>query len=236
MSNIEVFVWAAAEGLPSTSPFCLKVIYALRLKELPHTITVVDRPPDWATRQKLPVIEIDGERIEDSTTILKRLDVLFPDTPRLYPTLSQQKAEVLLVEEWADQSLYWFLVLSRWSVDANFDRFASIIFGKLPPHLQQIIPPAARENNLTRLGNLGLLQLTPEERYERVREVGWILEQRLASNPYLSGEVITAADLSVFPVIQLMITCEFVDLVGLFDAFPQLKQWLARLEKQLATT
>jgi glutathione S-transferase len=93
MKKIEVFVWSAINGLPSSSPFCLKVITALRYKQIEHQITVVDRPPSWLKRGKLPAIKIDDQIVEDSTNILKLLDELAPSRALLYPNEEKKRAE-----------------------------------------------------------------------------------------------------------------------------------------------
>lgn len=41
---------------------------------------------------KLPVLDMNGQRIQDSTRIARYLDDTYPDLPRLYPLDPQQKA------------------------------------------------------------------------------------------------------------------------------------------------
>ena len=72
---------------PSRAPFTEKVRRALHLKKLDFQLREPESPEDyqrWSPRTGLlPVLEIDGERIPDSTEILFELDRRYPDPPLL---------------------------------------------------------------------------------------------------------------------------------------------------------
>lgn len=231
MKNIEVFVWSPFAGLPSSSPFCLKVIYALQYKQLDHHITVVNRPPEWIVRGKLPVIRIDSRTVEDSTNILKLLDELEPNSSQLYPTNKRERAETLLLEDWSDESLYWLLVYYRWAVNENFEKFKAIAFNNIPILLRFIIPTLIRKTTLKRLEGQGITKLPPEERLNRLKEACWCLEQKLQSHYFLVNQTITAADLAVFSVLQLIEKSQFTDFSEILTGYPLLSSWLTRLEE-----
>ena len=55
---------------------------------------------------KVPAVEIDGELIVDSTDIAYALDRLFPDPP-LLPTDPRERELCHVLEDWADESLYF---------------------------------------------------------------------------------------------------------------------------------
>lgn len=99
------------------SPFCQKVARALRHKGL--AFETVDyngllgaKVGRLSKVGKLPVLDIDGQRIQDSTCIARYLDEHYPDA-RLYPADPQQRALVELWEDWSDELLYWFEVWFR---------------------------------------------------------------------------------------------------------------------------
>lgn len=61
----------------------------------------------WLTRGRhytLPVIEIDRERIGDSTAIIAALEERHPE-PGLYPGSPEQRRRALALEDWFDQEL-----------------------------------------------------------------------------------------------------------------------------------
>lgn len=62
---------------------------------------------------KLPVVDINGERVQDSTRIARYLDQHFPELPRLYPEDPMQCAYTELWEDWADEVLYFYEVHFR---------------------------------------------------------------------------------------------------------------------------
>lgn len=100
------------------SPFCQKVARMLRFKGI--TFETVNyngilgaKVPMLSKVGKVPVLDINGQRIQDSTRIARYLDEAFPDAPRLYPTDPMQKAAVELWEDWADELLYFYEVYLR---------------------------------------------------------------------------------------------------------------------------
>ena len=100
---------------PAQAPYTEKVRRALRVKGLEFELREPESPEDyrrWNPKTGLlPVLEIDGEWIPDSTAILFRLDELFPDPPLLSPDalVAQQQRQL---ENWADESFLWYF--RRW--------------------------------------------------------------------------------------------------------------------------
>lgn len=96
---------------PAIAPYTEKVVRGLGLKKLPFELREPQGPEDykrWSPETGLlPVIEIDGERIHDSTQILLALDERFPEPPLLSsdPSVaSRQRA----LEDWVDESFIWY--------------------------------------------------------------------------------------------------------------------------------
>ena len=94
------------------SPFAIKVRAALALKGVavePVEITL-ERYPELLRlnpRAKAPVL-VDGETVvPDSTAILAYVERRFPQPP-LVPADAARRARTWLLEDWADESLYWF--------------------------------------------------------------------------------------------------------------------------------
>ncbi|ENW93423.1 glutathione S-transferase family protein [Acinetobacter sp. NIPH 298] len=105
------------------SPFCQKVARMLRFKEIAFETVNYNgvlgaKVPMLSKVGKVPVLDINGQRIQDSTRIARYLDETYPDLPRLYPLDPIQKAYVELWEDWADELLYFYEIHFRVS-DAN---------------------------------------------------------------------------------------------------------------------
>lgn len=110
MSDIVLHQW-------EISPFCQKVARALRHKGLDYETVnynglLATRVGRLSKVGKLPVLDIGGQRIQDSTRIARYLDEHRPE-PALYPADPQQRALAELWEDWADELLYWFEVYFR---------------------------------------------------------------------------------------------------------------------------
>lgn len=99
------------------SPFCLKIRAILEHKGLdytrrPLTPTSLLRLTRQGGIGKVPALEMDGRLVVDSTDIAHALDALVPDPP-LLPADARARALCHVIEDWADESLYflglWFM-------------------------------------------------------------------------------------------------------------------------------
>ena len=100
---------------PAHTPFTEKVRRALLYKGLEFELVEPTRGEDykrWSPKTgQLPVLDLHGEHVPDSTDILVRLDQAYPEPPLLSPdpTVAAQQRQL---EEWADESfLYYFMKL-----------------------------------------------------------------------------------------------------------------------------
>jgi glutathione S-transferase len=88
------------------SNFNEKVRWALDFKGVPHVrhslLPGGGRAMAFSRRGTLPVLDLDGERIVDSTRIIAALERRFPD-PALYPEDPAQRAAALELEEFFDE-------------------------------------------------------------------------------------------------------------------------------------
>lgn len=118
------------------SPFNRKVGHILRFKKLPYTkVNYNGLRGMMALRLskvgKLPVLDVCGERIQDSTRIARFLDARYPQHP-IYPADALQRAQVELWEDWADEVLYWFEVWFRLQQREALERFLDIMCDDRP--------------------------------------------------------------------------------------------------------
>src|SRR5262245_59854329 len=80
MSDLIVHQLPGAWGLPSISPFCLKLETYLRIAQIPFR-SVVDATPFRGPKRKLPWIEHEGRVIGDSGFIIEYLETRFSRDP-----------------------------------------------------------------------------------------------------------------------------------------------------------
>jgi glutathione S-transferase len=183
-------------GTPSVSPFCVKVHWALHLKKLEYEIRDTLFPKRVSPSGKLPIAEIDDERIVDSTAIMRRLDALVPE-PALYPSDPLLHARVHVLEDWGDETLYWTAVYYRWAVDENFARFAPHLFGKLPAMMRPMGPWVGRRAMLAQAVAQGIgrrsLGVVDAELEQHLKAI----DALVGDGGLLVGKALTAADLGV---------------------------------------
>ncbi|MFN7098385.1 MAG: glutathione S-transferase family protein, partial [Gammaproteobacteria bacterium] len=198
MTKIVIYSWPGVEGIASMSPFSLKPILAARAKGLVFDTEYVRRIPGWVTTGKLPAAVLDNNPVMDSTNIMKALDLLPSDKPALYPTDPALKADVILLEDWADESLFWYMVSFRFHNEANFTMFSQQAFGKLGWPWRALIPRVMRKTALSRLKAQGLGCLSERDRELNFKDLCQALDQRLNGRSYFVGSHLTAADIAVY--------------------------------------
>ena len=134
MGKIQLYQFAPLGDQESASPFCVKVQRAMRYKRIPFQIINATSPLQVRRlnpRGKLPVMIDDGMKLADSTEIVRHLETRHPE-PRLYPLEPRTRATALMLEDWADESLYWHVVYERWQISEQFSKFAKVIFSPVP--------------------------------------------------------------------------------------------------------
>jgi len=102
---------------PGQAPFTEKVRRALLYKGYEFELREPQTPEDykrWSPKTgMLPVLDLNGEHVPDSTDILFRIDRDRPDPPLLAtdPTVASQQRQM---EEWADESfLFYYMKYQR---------------------------------------------------------------------------------------------------------------------------
>ena len=128
------------------SPFCQKVSRMLKFKVIPfETINynglLSSKVPLLSKVGKLPVVDINGERVQDSTRIARYLDQHFPELPRLYPEDPMQCAYAELWEDWADEVLYFYEVHFRVSDKKAFNQVVEISSEGRPAFEKHLMKP-----------------------------------------------------------------------------------------------
>jgi glutathione S-transferase len=187
------------------SHYSEKVRWALDYKSIPYRtrapIPGAHMPVAlWLTRGRhytFPVIDIDGERIGDSTAIIAALEARHP-APALYPRSAAERERALGLEEWADEELgpnvrrYFFHELLR-----DPERFGAIA-GLAAPRAFRLMGSAGQGCARVMIGQR--YQATSDEAAERAlaRVLAGFdrLEAELGSGDYLVGETFSVADLT----------------------------------------
>jgi glutathione S-transferase len=198
MASIKLYQFGPVTGRESASPFCVKLHYALRYKRLPFEAVNLASPSQvkkYNPRGKLPVLGYDGTLIPDSTDAVRYLEQRHPE-PRLYPTDERERAQALMMEDWADESLYWHIVYENWLVDDQYDKFAVEIFAPMPAPIRPLVKIIARRATRGHLVGQGYGRLKPEEHRKMLWEsLDWL--NSIADGGFLCGKEPSIADVAV---------------------------------------
>jgi glutathione S-transferase len=215
------------------SPFCDKVRRVLHWKGVPYTvneIALADRRRVRALSPagKLPVIEHEGRAIADSTEIAYYLEQRFPQHP-LVPEDPVERARVHVLEDWADESLYFYEMRLRFTLAHNAVRtLPRLLHADAAParwFLARVMPRGIA--SITRTQGTGRMPLAQALR-EVERHVQAI-DGLLCGGDWLVAGRLTLADLAVFAEIACI--AETDEGAAILARVARVGQWMARVRE-----
>jgi glutathione S-transferase len=154
----------------------------------------------WLTRGRhytRPVMQLDGERIGDSTAIIAALERRVPEPP-LYPADPAERRRALELEDWFDEQLGPYIRrLGFHELREDPKRFDAIAERAAPPALARL----GRAGGVAGRAFVGLrYNARRREEADRAREKVFEaldhLEAELGDREYLAGDRFSVADLT----------------------------------------
>lgn len=212
------------------SPFCGKVRKALKHKGLAFSVVNYNgllalRAAKLSPAGKLPVLELDGDFIQDSSAIVHFLEARFPMAP-LIPSDPAQRALALVLEDWADESLYWYEVALRLGDPEVRPKAVELLCIGRPNWERWLVGIIAKSRYSKKLAAQGLGLLPLEQvRAQMMAHVASI-DQMLAAGPWLVGGLKSIADIAVSAQIDEMVRTS--SLAPRILEFSRVRDWLAR--------
>lgn len=214
----------------SISPFCGKVRRILEHKGLPYEVVDYNgfkarKAAGLSKVGKLPVLDYDGERIQDSSDIAVFLEHKHPERP-IFPADPELRARAHFWEDWADESLFWFEAHQRFMYAEASQQAARAITEGRSALERVIVGRMSRRIYGKRLAAQGLGRL-PNERVEQ-RLLGHVdmLETLLGNRRWLVGDDRTIADIAVAS--QLAEIMRSSHLAPELGRRAKVAEWLAR--------
>jgi glutathione S-transferase len=213
------------------SPFCDKVRRAMRLKgiewdsvEIPVIPSAKFKP--ISPTGKFPAVDFGGRIIVDSSDIIRHLDEIAPE-PRLVPLDPHHRADALILEDWADESLYFYdLTMRNWPQNRQWflDDLLHAETGFKRRLLDRFVPGALKKVATTQgLGRKSETQVTAD-----LALLYDSLAARLEGQDWLAGPAISIADLAVRSMVFVL--DRTVEAKALHEARPALAAWSARVD------
>ncbi len=194
-SNVVLHQW-------SISPFCQKVAKALRYKGI--AFSTVDyngalgaKVQGLSKVGKVPVLDINGQRIQDSTKIARYLDETYPELPRLYPLDPLARAQVELWEDWSDELLYFFEVYLRVNDPVALDAAVAVSSEGRPAYERVMMKPLLKAALWMQVLMQGTGRMAESDVHAEFRRHLDRIELILGQTGYLVGDAPTIADFAV---------------------------------------
>jgi glutathione S-transferase len=216
------------------SPYADKVRRALRWKGLDfetHEIRLTrrNRYRQLSPTGKFPVIVHDGQTIVDSTDILRFLDARFPEKP-LRPDDPRDAALATILEDWADESLYFFdLTMRPWPQNRAW--FVNDLLAHEPPGLVRTLLAGAIPGAIAKLAKShGLGRKSEATVVADLAALYDALETLVSGADWLAGPRLSGADLSVRAMVNVL--DRTVEAAALRKTRPALDAWCRRVDAE----
>jgi glutathione S-transferase len=184
----------------AASPFCDKIRRVLRYKQVPFTIY------EWPLAEvplireknpagKLPILEIDGTLIPDSTTIALEVERRHPQPP-LLPADPGQRAQVLALEDWADESLYFYEMTTRFG-EQDFDANVGKLLGGAPQEMVDAFAPMLRDSIRAATTAQGIGRKSAEQLASDIDRLFGAIEDLQRATGFVVGKALSLADIAI---------------------------------------
>ncbi len=214
------------------SPFCEKIRRVMQAKGLSFEVEEIALSQSLVRLKKinamgkLPCLEHGDRLMGDSTEIAHYLEATFPD-PALIPSTPRERALCHMLEDWADESLYFYHVRMRFTFPHNARRHLPLLVRHdtaMAGRLASLVLPNTFKAQLHQQG-VGrkpdaLVVLDVRRHVEAL--AGWL------DGDWLIGDRLTLADLAVFVQISGIRRTEEGE--RMIDERPRLAAWLDRVD------
>ncbi|HVN87818.1 MAG TPA: glutathione S-transferase family protein [Candidatus Binatia bacterium] len=184
----------------AASPYCDKVRRILRYKNVPFEIyewplaevaSIRDKNPSG----KLPFIEIDGGVIPDSTTIALEIERRHP-VPPLIPSDPALRAQVLVLEDWADESLYFYEMTTRFG-EQDFQANVPKLMAGAPKEMIDAMAPMLRDMFAQTTTTQGIGRKSPDQLHDDVERLFGAIDDLQRATGFVVGDHLTLADIAI---------------------------------------
>lgn len=212
------------------SPFCGKVRKVLHHKGI--DFTVVNYNGRFALKAKrltrvgkLPVLDFDDERVQDSTAIVAYLERRVPQ-PSLVPADPGHRALACLLEDWADESLFWYAAALRMTDGGAWSKAVGLLCEGRPRWERVPFGMLGKRMYRHKLIAQGLGKLPAYRVREQLVTHLSSLDSLLADHPWLVGSSISIADIAVSAQLDEIVRTS-AEASGV-SHYPRIGEWLAR--------
>ena len=172
----------------------------------------------------VPTLVHDGRIVIDSSVINEFLDELFPEV-RMVPADPYERARMRSWRQYIDE------VPTPAIRPPSFNAFILQGWSGLSDHEfeQAVEKRTVRKHFYRRMGRKGFSQTEVNEALEKLRETLVRMEASLARGPWLIGDQLTLADISLVPTV---VRLDDLALSHLWHDLPRVADWYARIRSR----
>lgn len=209
-----------------SSPFVEKVYRGLLLKQLPFEShqprSLFELRRNNLITGKMPVLDLDGQRLYDSTLILRALEAYKP-TPALLDADPYRAAQQRLLEDWADESLYWYGMAFRWSIPANVVKTVERFRMGFPPFVRPFVKRVMPRILAAQVRAQGTGRLPPDVLQQELDAHMATLVSLLGQGPFFfEAQQPSIADVAVFGQLSFLRATEVTEAKATVERYPEL--------------
>ena len=215
------------------SPFNQKIQRMLRVKGVPfeekyYAIAERGKVLKINPSGKLPALEHDGKVVCDSTDMAYYIEANWPE-PALIPAAPKLRGLVHALEDWADESLYFYEMVLRFTTEGNAERnVPKLVAGDSGPLrwlLKRVLPRLLKKAT----ANQGVGRKTREQLLADTERHIAAVADMLGDEDWLLGNQLTLADLAVYAMFQCFRDADLA--LALLNQYPAVTAWMARVEE-----
>ena len=221
MSELKAYHLPGRWGLPSVSPFCLKLDAILKMMDIPHQ-SITAATPFGGPKKKAPWIEHEGRKIGDSSFIVAYLIDRFGTDPDAGLTRAQ-RGQAVAIQRLVEENLYWAMVYDRWVREENWPILKGSVLGSIPAPVRALIAPKARRDVQRQLKGHGLGLHSAEDVAAIARRDIDALADMLGDQDWFFGAAPSMTDAVVYSLLANIRYVEFASpMKAMIDARPNL--------------
>jgi len=177
---------------------------------------------------KLPVLEVDGERIQDSRVIARYLDTHFPEKP-ITPRDPTQASKAEIFQDWADESLYFYEVYFRAKYTKAMLKVGDMLGEGRPFYEKYFLGPAFGYQLGKAIKQQGIARNSKAFVEERFLHLMGQVDRQLEASLWLAGDTPSIADFALAG--QLIEVVRTGHLNPQLQKMPYLWAWINKMQE-----
>ncbi len=194
------------ETLGDVSPFVYRLETWLRMAEIPYEsrILSVAGALKTAPRRMIPFIDLDGERLGDSSLIINWLIDLHDDPLNDSRLSVEQRNLGELIKTLCEHELFYIMTYGRWN-DGDWVTFAHRVAHPVPGFLVSIMKGRIKKKAESMLYNFRLGRFDQEHIRKIFKEKLTQIDSFLDQKPFLFGDEPSTYDAGLYAILASIV-------------------------------